>query len=74
LGSSLPLGELARRDSVLFREVKRLFSTAPEAEKQRRKSGVFLTKKIVTGRYTGRGPRWTCASGQLKSRAEAQRA
>jgi hypothetical protein len=30
---------------MLFEEVKRLFSSAPEVEKQRRKSGVFLTEK-----------------------------
>jgi hypothetical protein len=30
---------------ALFQEVKRLFSTALEAEKQRRKSSVFLTEK-----------------------------
>jgi hypothetical protein len=30
---------------VLFGEVKCLFSTAPEAEKPRQKSGVFLLKK-----------------------------
>jgi hypothetical protein len=29
LGSSLPLAELARRDSALFVEAKRLFSTTP---------------------------------------------
>jgi hypothetical protein len=41
---SLPPAELAKRDSALFGEVKRLFSTAPEAKKRRRKSGVFLTE------------------------------
>jgi hypothetical protein len=30
---------------VLFGEVKRLFSTAPEVEKRRQKSGVFITEK-----------------------------
>jgi hypothetical protein len=45
LSSSLPPAELARQDSALFGEVKHLFSTAPEAEKRRRKSGVFLTEK-----------------------------
>jgi hypothetical protein len=45
LGSSLPLAELARRDSALFGEVKHLFSTASEVENRRRKSGVFLTEK-----------------------------
>jgi hypothetical protein len=34
LGSSLPPVELVRRDSTLFGEVKRLFSTAPESEKK----------------------------------------
>jgi hypothetical protein len=29
--------------------------------------------KTVIVRWTGRGLGWTCASGQLKSRAEAQR-
>jgi hypothetical protein len=32
-------------DLALFGEVKRLFSTAPEAEKRRRKSSMFLTEK-----------------------------
>jgi hypothetical protein len=32
LGPSLPPAELVRRDSVLFVEVKHLFSTTPEAE------------------------------------------
>jgi hypothetical protein len=45
LGSSLPPTELARRVSALFVEVKRLFSTAPEAKKLRRKSVVILTEK-----------------------------
>jgi hypothetical protein len=45
LGSSLPPAELARRDLALFGEVKCLFSTALEVEKQRHKSGVFLTEK-----------------------------
>jgi hypothetical protein len=30
LGSSLPLAELARRDSGVFEEMKRLFSIAPK--------------------------------------------
>jgi hypothetical protein len=34
LGSSLPPAELARQDSVLFGEVKCLFSTAPEVRKE----------------------------------------
>jgi hypothetical protein len=34
LGSSLPPTELARRDSALFGEVKRLFSIAPEVGKE----------------------------------------
>jgi hypothetical protein len=45
LGSSLPPAELASRDSALFRDMKRLFSIAPEVEKRRRKSVVFLTEK-----------------------------
>jgi hypothetical protein len=40
LGSFLPPAELARQDLAFFGEVNRLFSTAPEAEKRRRKSGV----------------------------------
>jgi hypothetical protein len=32
LGPSLPLAELARQDSTLFMEVKRLFSTMMEVE------------------------------------------
>jgi hypothetical protein len=34
LGSSFPPAELARRDSALFGEVKCLFSTTPEVEKE----------------------------------------
>jgi hypothetical protein len=34
LGSSLPPAELARRDSVLFGEVKCLFSTALDVRKE----------------------------------------
>jgi hypothetical protein len=45
LGSSLPPTKLGRQVSALFVEVKRLFSTAPEAKKWRRKSTVILTKK-----------------------------
>jgi hypothetical protein len=45
LGFSLPPAKLARRDSARFREVKRLFSTAPEVEKWRQKSRVFITEK-----------------------------
>jgi hypothetical protein len=33
LGTSLPPAELARRDSALFMETKRLFSIAPEVRK-----------------------------------------
>jgi hypothetical protein len=33
------------RDSGVFEEMKCLFSIALEVEKQRRKSGVFLTEK-----------------------------
>jgi hypothetical protein len=39
LGSSLPPTELARRDSVLFGEVKCLFSTAPEVGKETEANG-----------------------------------
>jgi hypothetical protein len=39
LGSSLPLAELARRDSALFGEVKYLFSTAPEVGKETEANG-----------------------------------
>jgi hypothetical protein len=39
LGSSLPPTELGRRDSVLFGEVKCLFSTAPEVEKETEANG-----------------------------------
>jgi hypothetical protein len=66
--------------------VKRLFSTALEARKRRRKSDVFLIGKTVTGRSSnrrqtrlreGRGPacpilRGTGASGHAPGRA-AQR-
>jgi hypothetical protein len=39
LGSSLPPTELARWDSVLFREVKRLFSIAPKVGKETEANG-----------------------------------
>jgi hypothetical protein len=39
LGSSLPPAELARRDSVLFGEVKRLFSTEPKVGKEMEVNG-----------------------------------
>jgi hypothetical protein len=39
LGSSLPPAELARWDSTLFGEVKCLFSTAPEVEKETEANG-----------------------------------
>jgi hypothetical protein len=39
LGSSLPPAELARPDSALFGEVKRLFSTAPEVGKETEANG-----------------------------------
>jgi hypothetical protein len=39
LGSSLPSAELARRDSALLGEVKRLFSTAPEVGKETEANG-----------------------------------
>jgi hypothetical protein len=39
LGFSLPLTELARRDSALFGEVKCLFSTTPEVKKETEANG-----------------------------------
>jgi hypothetical protein len=39
LGSSLPPAELARRDSALFGEVKRLFSIAPKVGKETEANG-----------------------------------
>jgi hypothetical protein len=39
LGSSLPPAELARWDSALFGEVKCLFSTTPEVEKETEANG-----------------------------------
>jgi hypothetical protein len=39
LGSSLPPAELARQDSALFGEVKRLFSTAQEVRKETEANG-----------------------------------
>jgi hypothetical protein len=39
LGSSLPPAELSRRDSALFGEVKRLFSTASEVGKETEANG-----------------------------------
>jgi hypothetical protein len=39
LGSSLPPAELARRDSALFEEVKRLFSTTPKVRKETKANG-----------------------------------
>jgi hypothetical protein len=39
LGSSLPPAELARKDSMLFGEVKCLFSTAPEVRKEMESNG-----------------------------------
>jgi hypothetical protein len=39
LGSSLPPAELARWDSALFGEVKRLFSTALEVRKETEANG-----------------------------------
>jgi hypothetical protein len=46
LGTSLPPVELARQDSALFVKMKRLFSIASEASKQRRKFRVFIPKKL----------------------------
>jgi hypothetical protein len=56
LGSSLPPVELARRDSALFREVKCLFSRAPEVGKKRRRTEVT--------EVTGRG---LCMTGRVRS-------
>jgi hypothetical protein len=39
LGSSLPPAELARRDSGVFEELKRLFSTTPEVGKETEANG-----------------------------------
>jgi hypothetical protein len=39
LGSSLPPAELARRDSGVFKELKRLFSTTPEVRKETEANG-----------------------------------
>jgi hypothetical protein len=39
LGSSLPPAELARRDSDVFEELKRLFSTTPEVRKETEANG-----------------------------------
>jgi hypothetical protein len=39
LGSSLPPAELARRDSGVFEELKRLFSTTPEVRKETEANG-----------------------------------
>jgi hypothetical protein len=39
LGSSLPPTELARRDSGVFEELKRLFSTTPEVGKETEANG-----------------------------------
>jgi hypothetical protein len=39
LGSSLPPAELTRRDSGIFEELKRLFSTTPEVEEETEANG-----------------------------------
>jgi hypothetical protein len=39
LGSSLPPAELARQDSGIFEELKRLFSTMPEVRKETEANG-----------------------------------
>jgi hypothetical protein len=39
LGSTLPLAELARRDSGVFEELKRLFSTTQEVRKEMEANG-----------------------------------
>jgi hypothetical protein len=54
LGSSLPPAELARRDSALFGEVKRLFSTTPEVGKETEANAVTEVTGRSTGRSTGR--------------------
>jgi hypothetical protein len=59
LDSSLPPAELARRDSTLFREVKRLYSIAPVARKGGEKT------RTQGGRGPARPvPRGTSASGR----------
>jgi hypothetical protein len=45
LRPSLPLAELARRDSALFVKIKRLFFTASKAKKQRRKEVTGATRR-----------------------------
>jgi hypothetical protein len=65
LGSFLPPAELARWDLALSMEVKCLFSTAPEAKKRRRKSGVILTEKQWPDAVVK-------ASGQFKLQADAR--
>jgi hypothetical protein len=45
LGSSLPPAELARRDSGVFEEIKRLFSIAPKVRRSGEVMGVFLAEK-----------------------------
>jgi hypothetical protein len=57
LGSSLPPADLARRDSGVFEELKRLFSTTPEVRKE-----TEVTE--VTGCWTGRG---LCLTGHVRS-------
>jgi hypothetical protein len=56
LGSSLPPAQLARRDSALFGEVKRLFSIAPEVGKE--------TEANVVTEVTGRG---LCMTRRVRS-------
>jgi hypothetical protein len=45
LGPSLPPAELARQDSGVFVEMKRLFSIAPKDEKGGKVMEVFLAEK-----------------------------
>jgi hypothetical protein len=73
LGPSLPLVELARRDSVFFVEMKCLFFTTPETEifskskeKEVREKRRQKEATGVTGRWTGRGLDMTGASGQCQ--------
>jgi hypothetical protein len=56
-------------DSGDFEEMKCLFSIAPKARKGG-ESLECLSLKTPTGRWIGRGPGWTCASGQFKPQSE----
>jgi hypothetical protein len=47
LGSSLPPAELARRDSGVFEELKRLFSTTPEVGKETEANGGHIGDRTL---------------------------